>query len=481
MRQNHFFTQAILPIVLALAPACKRAEKFPDLGTKMASPIDVAADKSNSYFFVLNADYPRDYNVGSIVTLSADGVVQSALHVPRLGRSLTVAGDDMLVTFSSQGDEGAAQVQLYDAADPKNIKYVASWGMSAGCNPVNAVMRSGYKYFAVACSNGGLMVGELKTPRSESTLTLVRQYTGARRALHLDVERNLLIAFPTDLDRQSLSDTQLVDAVTYSETDGTETASPNEIPDQWELNARDRAKDRRGSYQYIFAVYDIAAGAAANFAFKQTKEVLGELRWTYFNLTNFDGTPDVELTTDNLTTRYYRTNFWEAKPDPDNSSAFYLSHRGTSYSRPDVGTSPHANSIVHVTITGDLTDTSLKTSDVLSFERVYGFKGELEESGKHYPGDFEIQTVNGSPLLLVNHFRDLINFRGQTYFSLAAKVLGDNNWFTERSSTSPETSYYQVALTPSGRAMAVSFFGNVVILLDALPGADIKELKYISE
>lgn len=459
---------------------CKRDETFPDIGLTLASPTDVAADKSGAFFYVLNADYPRDYNVGSIVTFNSSGDKLGATSVPRLGRSLTRSGDDLFATFSSRGDEGGPAVQLYDISKPQTPVFVKQWEVDGSCNPINLVAREGYKYFAVACANGMLLAGELKTPRSESTLTLVRNYPFSRRAMHINVARNLLIAFPTDLSEQSYADGLQADkdSVTSDNDKGTVIENtPNDVADIWEAGVFERRnKDRRAPYQYV--VYDFAAEAANGFPFKDGLNVQPELHFVYFNLLNFDGTPDSVIKSDNLTLKYYRTNFWQAQPDPNTDDIFYLSHRGfTTTTRPG---SPHANNIVKVTLIGDLKAASYLTKDVLNFERVYGFKGELDPNGRYYPMGFQIQQVRGQPLLLVNNFRDLINFPNQYYFSLAAKVLGSNSWFTEKSTTDVGHSYYQVALTPSGRGMAISFYGNVAILLDAFPGTDINEIKTIN-
>lgn len=466
-----------------LVTGCKRDEKFPDIGLTLASPTDVAADKSGAYFYVLNADYPRDYNVGSIVTFNSSGDKLGAIQVPRLGRSLTRSGDDLFATFSSRGDEGGPVVQLYDLSKPEAPVMVKQWEVNVVCNPINTVARENYKYFAVACANGMLLAGELKTPRTESTLTLVRNYPFARRAMHINVARNLLIAFPTDLSEQTWADSMQVDKDSVSDDDtGTVTENtPDDVADDWQKDIPSRRnKDKRSPYQYI--VYDFAAEAAKGFPYLEgTTNVQPELHFVYFNLLNFDGTPDFVLKNDSATSlysKYYRTNFWQAQPDPNSDDIFYLSHRG--YTTTTRNGSPHANNIVKVTLTGDLKAKGYKTKDVMNFERVYGFKGELDPSGRYYPMGFQIQQVRGQPLLLVNNFRDLINFPNQYYFSLAAKVLGSNAWFTEKSTTDVGHSYYQVALTASGRGMAISFYGNVAILLDAFPGTDINELKTIN-
>jgi hypothetical protein len=90
-------------------------------------------------------------------------------------------------------------------------------------------------------------------------------------------------------------------------------------------------------------------------------------------------------------------------------------------------------------------------------------------------GDFELASIQGKSVLLINHFRDLVNWPGQGYFSLATKVVGDNSWFAESSTSFSGKSYYQVALTSSGRGLAANFYGNSLILLDVTPGVGITE------
>ena len=81
---------------------------------------------------------------------------------------------------------------------------------------------------------------------------------------------------------------------------------------------------------------------------------------------------------------------------------------------------------------------------------------------------------------MVNHFRDPVFFPSSQYSALAAKVLGDNTWFNEIIEPKTGHQYYQFALTSSGRAMAVSFYQNMLILLDTTPGAAITEIKTIN-
>lgn len=102
-----------------LSTACKRHEVLPALGDKIASPIDAAADKTGTYFYALNSDYHRDYASGSILVIDSAGNKIKAIETPRIGRSLTIAGDTLIATFSNS-KEWPAQVRLYDISSQIN-------------------------------------------------------------------------------------------------------------------------------------------------------------------------------------------------------------------------------------------------------------------------------------------------------------------------------------------------------------------------
>jgi len=472
--------------VISGTTACKREESFPPLGDSLASPVDVATAPGESYFYVLSADFDRTYNAGSILVVDMDGNKVTALPVPRLGRNISIAGNDMLVTFDADGTSRAAEAILYDVSNPGSPREVTR--IDLPCSPLNTVMSPGYQYFAIACDNagdaGGLLIGTLAGDRAQSSVKLVRSYGTARRAMHLDPVNELLFAFPTDFAAQTWMDLDLDDALTYA-ADGTETSVPNEIPDEYERTRRARSNlNQRHIYQFI--VYDLAAERAASpepFPFRDSKtaEVANEFRWTYFNPDGFAGVPDSDagLTSTTATRRYYRTNFFGAAPDPDDGAAFYLSHRGHVDPVTGLG-SPQANDVLRVAITGDPrvgTDGKVPfTSTYLKFERVYGRGAEDHTKGLHYPGDIEVRRVNGEKILFVNHFRDLVNWtRSQVYFGVAAKSLGRDYWSAEVGSSDPYSSFFQIAATSTGRAAVCSFYGNKVILFDVLPGTAINE------
>lgn len=415
--------------VLTVFVACKKQEKFPELGNRVANPVDVGVDSSERYFYALNSDYPREFNQGSLLVIDTSGAKVNAITLPRLGRSLTVAGNALIVTLS-KSEESPAKILLFDISSPEAPRLAKSFEPTE-CNPLNAIARANYGYWALSCSNGPIYAGDLASPLENSSLQKIRNFRMSRRALHLDTNRNLLLAFPTDIGEQEFSDLQADDSKSVDDNDA-ETNEPNEIPDQYERSRFERAKKARNEI-HQFAVINLSESANAGWPEKDQSQSIQDLRWVYFNLANSDGTLDLPATATNQNTKYYRTNFWEGKPDLTDADTFYLSHRGTLDKTRSV--SPHANNIIRVKITGDLTDKAAKTKDVLTFERVYGFKAELEKSDRHFVGDFELASIQGKSVLLINHFRDLVNWPGQGYFSLATKVVGDNSWFAESSTS----------------------------------------------
>jgi hypothetical protein len=492
----------MLPVAAVLTNSCKREETFPNLGSNIASPIDVAVNDTGSHFYVLNSDFDRTYNEGSVLTLDSEGNKTSVVTVPRLGRSLEVSGTDMLVTINGQDENGGKtnpRLLLFDITDP--ALPVLKKDFTLECSgPINTAMRKDYKYFAMVCLDGSLYVGTLAEDRAATTLKRVRNYAAKRRALILDDKRGLIMGFTTEFGLQRSKDAYFLDASGIDEKTETEILvdgkpAPNEIPDDKEasLAARNNKSSRR---VYQFFVYDINKGAETTsgciptdlddctFPYLEVPapQIDNEQRWMYFKLSNFDGTPDPDSEGRNESPdwKYYRTNFWDAKLDPVDPNVFYLSHRGPPTSKG----SPHANQVVKVTITGDLrpdsSGTAPHTEDVMEFERIYGFKGK-EVSKLHYPGEIEVGLVQGQKLLLVNHFRDLDNWnRGDTYFSVAAKLLDDSMWSSETTENdNPRLSWYQLAVSSQGRAISGSFYGNKVILLDVTPGVGIREFKRI--
>lgn len=503
-RPNDMRASSVLLTALALVMAigCGRKENFPTLGTNVASPVDIAVSDDGKYFYALNADFERKYNAGSILIMDADGNKLKALEIPRMGRSINVVGNVMIATLDYSANAGNSQphVYIYDLADPVNPALKVD--LIPDCSPVTSAMRKGYQYFAVTCANGSLFLGKLETDLSQSTIKKVRQFSRPFRALHFDAKRNLLIGFPDQPDKPSTGDAELIDANTYNTIGTLTAASPNEIPDQYEQTRRAWA-DLSARQSYQFLVYDIAAeeknaplcttssiNPSCDFPFRLSTDTVsqGELRWLHFRLKDQSGTPDASTFLNNPSYKYYRTNFYAVRPDPEDSDVFYLSQRGAP------AASPYANQIIRVRITGELRPTYdeakkaytfLPTADEMQFERVYGFKG-AQLSQYSYPGDFRIVMINDKKTVVVNNFRDLVNWtRGDANGSywIGASLVDDPTWYAQLTGqlapANDIRSYYQVAVNNSGRGASCSFYGNQIIFFDVNPGSAINITKQV--
>ena len=473
---------AILPIVV-LGTGCSDEIVKPPIEQNVASPIDIATSPSGNYFFVLNADYSFRYAQGSILVVDSEGQKIAAYATPRLGRSMTVAGNDLLVTYDQQDDaeDIYGLVDLFsiseESGSPPVITHQKRF-VTNNCAPINAVARSGFSYFAVSCLGGRVFVGELTADRAQSTLSLVREYGGktSRRAMYIDDKRGLLFGFVTDTGKPNLSDWKTADLHTWDIQTGDYTPNtPDGAPDKLMQTDRSRrlVRDEGSPYQYF--VYDFVAeaterAAGSSFPHKTWQshpdQMKKELRWMYFNLTNFDGTPDDPVGYTQVDgSRYYRTNFWQASPDPKDPDAFYLSQRGLGLK----ARSEHANSIIRVSLVGDprpsADGTVPSTESIFRFKRVFGFKGSAQLPEFTYLASFAIGEMNGQQIVLANSFHDLVNFEHQRYMVMAASIDDPQAWSVRQASESLTDSYFQLAVGNGGRVLVSSFYDNSVILL----------------
>lgn len=476
---------------------CTSEEKFPPLEDRVASPVDVGVSEDGQFFYVLNADFDRKYNVGSILVIDRNGDKKGVVQVPRMGRNLVISGNDLLVTMDRGPTNFPPRVQLYDLGkNPLQPELRADFELE--CTPFGATMRKDYRHFAVSCMEGQLYLGTLAEDRTQSTLKLVRNYGVPRRALYIDPSRELLWGFTTDPAQNTLGDIEFADTARYDSAAKEILAPngskwPNEVPDVME-NKPNANNQRARRWPYQFFIYDIS-GERTNaadcikgpeetceFPYRNSNRssVQLESRWMYFKLRNLDGTPDQSAFANDPSYKYYRSNFWEAKPDPDDPNIFYLSHRNAQTK------GPHSNQIIQVNITSNprVLDPKVppQTGDIMQFERVYGFNGP-EANKLHFPGDFEISYIQGFKSLVVNHFRDVLNWsRKDQYFALAAKIFEDSSWSSQIEGSLTKDSvvtYYQLAMNAEGRIMSGSFYGNTVQLLELTPGVGFREIKTI--
>jgi hypothetical protein len=490
-------TAASALIAVALTTSCRSTEKFPPIGDNVASPIDLAVSEDGQRFYVLNADFDRTYNKGSILVLDKNGNKLGATEIPRMGRRMVIAGNDMIVTTDFSDGGGSPKLLIFDVTLPDTPVQRAELELT--CSPFNIAFQKGYQHFAVSCLDGQLLLGTLANDRANTTIKKVRSFGAAHRALYLDPKRELVLGFVADPSQKKLNDVEYKDATRY-DSNGQEIKGPNgellpnEIPDVMEERVRVQAnRSQRSPFQFF--VYDIAKERSNAPGCTRTEEescdfpmrtssdplVAKELRWTYFRLLGADGKPDPSEFASDPTYKYYRTNFWEAKPDPALTDVFYLSQRSSS------DKSPYGSNVLKVTIKGELRagdQDPPATQDVLGFERIYGFK-DKESKPNHFPSDFVITEIQGQKTLILNHVRDLsIWSKAEQYFSVAGKTLNGQSgaWSSEIEGSISKThlnTFYQVAAMPDGRVATCSFYGNAVVLLQLTPGTGFEEIARI--
>ena len=420
-------------LLIILVTNCAHEENFPALGQRLASPVDVAVSVAGDYFYVLNADYDRTYNRGSILVLDAEGNKLNAVAVPRMARNLSVAGDKLLVTFDRNTTVDDATVQLYSLAQPSKPSLLKSWKID--CMPLSVVMRSEFSYFFVSCAQGELFLGD----HANLSLKHVRTYRHPRRALHLDSQRGLLFAFVGAVNRQLLSAMTLTDRFTYTE-EGEEIDKPDGIPDAWA-----KIKDSQPIFRsFQYAVYDIFAArdASPQFPHREDDDLDAEMHLVHYPRWQETRASD---------SKTYHTNFYDAHPDPEDKDSFYLSQRGRSDSA--------ANNIVKATI---------DDNHQLQFEVVHSADADDE---LNFPGDIEVKKINDNKMLLVNSFRGFVNWpREQVFFGVTARTLTQPSWQQSCNSQLRDESYYRFAVNQHGTVMVTSFYGNRVYIFQLQPG-----------
>lgn len=477
--------------------SCKNEEKLPSLEDRLAGAVDLVTSPSGNYFYVLNSDYERRYNKGSILIVSADNPSGTqkikAISTKRMGSSLSIAQNMMVITYADPEGNSQGTVEVWDIADELNPKLLSSIAIS--CVPINGIIAPTTPYFAVSCRDGWIYVGKnpKNTAEEPTTVDLVRYYEYDKRAVYFyeNAGKTYLLGFPTDLDNLDSADANLYDQKKYDIATDAMIDGPNGVPDIYEETETARRRTRLAApYQmFIYPVSDEEAaskepqdpGVPAFHTFRYLargtylKPSLAdkELHFIHFTLLEANGQPSAaeNITIPNF--YRYRTNFWDAKIGPENNpSIFYISQRGDYNSE--------SNNVIRLLINpaAFADPNAAKFEDIFTANRVYGFAID-RDNGARYPGDFEFATIGGEPMLFVNSFRDLIYFSSAPFYSVTRKLL-EAPASTQEVPSSFDTnafqaSFYQLAVSKSGKVLTSSFYGNTLYLFDGSPSVSIKD------
>ncbi|MFK7826654.1 MAG: hypothetical protein AB8G05_21110 [Oligoflexales bacterium] len=477
--------------------SCTGQKDLPPIEEHVSSPIDIAVsdaeDDNMGYFFILNSDFNHVYETGSILIVSRDGNRKKSVPISRLGRSIKVAGNRLLLTFDENDGEGEqSKVELYEISysstgDFPELTHKKTWNFDS-CRPLNSNLRKDYQFFAVACETGSILVGTFDSELSNSKLTEIRKFpTFVRRALHFDTDKNLLFAFMTDMNVPNYKDRYLKDSRTWNKESQEMEEGSNEVPDVFEDSLKVRKRLAQQGNAFHFVAIDLNKPENLEDGSPKFREINDikdeELRWMYFTFNDKDGNPETPILStgeDTSTHKYYRANFWEAIPDTNDSSSFYLSHRGNNSG--DI--SPHSNNVVHVKLKADALTENQKTEDLFDFTRVFGLAEQ--KAGVEYTGNFAFTKVGGKDVLLVNNFRTRRDFNDIPHYSIKAIKSDDSDpadapasykfnqpYAVLESSKAADGSYYQFAVSDPGvdtdnnadvHVLVSSFFQDTVKL-----------------
>lgn len=511
-----------------LVTACKTEERFPDIKGKFTGPIDIAV--VGDYSYVLNSDFERTYNTGSIqsIDLTQSDLTQahSATHyVPRMGNSLLAVDNNLVATFSRQdvGEMGSVEIYSLDGSGGMTTTV----RQELDCSPIVSVVSDAKTWMAVACSTGELYVSTIEnSDLSTVNLRLVRDYDYARRAMYIYESGGdtYLFAFPTDLGRKTESDLCSVDRYAYSSEQAVDSngnitlsGSSNEVPDSLE-NRKDLIRRMERRYPYQMVILNLTALQSENFHYKEltsdielvsnTTEISvngspksifeyanQELKFIYYPLeraagdvtSSFDCDTASDSAEEAENIRFYRTNFWTTQSG-ESSGAFYLSQRGIDADIDSQNTD--ANNILYfevksgVDFSGPSSSTPTAFSqtfeEMFSVTRIAGGFNSLEKTG--YPGDFEVVDFTNERFVFINQFRDEDNWGASKLYAIDAKnISGDETtnepkrWIgSDYSESAYQFAIYKNSQNVPSKLLSVSFYGESVLVfdLDAVDGID---------
>ncbi|SMF66654.1 hypothetical protein [Pseudobacteriovorax antillogorgiicola] len=508
--------------------SCTTDEKFPSIDNRIAGPVDVAT--SGQYSFVLNSDFDRNYNTGSILTLDLSqeaGSEKVGTHkVPRMGRSIFTRSSLMIATFDRTALDGNGSVEIYTIGSDGSL--VTNVSQELECSPINGIISSSSTWAVVSCLGGEIYVASINSSDVGATsFKKVRDYAYARRAMYIyeTSTDDYLLAFPTDFGEQTQGDYSAIDKLSLdinlannanSTTTTITVDGENEIPDNFEASlAAIRTISAR--YPFQMAILNLSEAERNDFPLKEMGSVTdkdetkvievdgssktvyryanNELKFLYFFLDKLagqaadigDGTTvtdvapeDVASQTDGI--KYYRTNFWEVQ-ETDDSKVIYLSHRGVASNG-----STDANNILKFNILDDgsvfdLPDPTTLADDaeggftksfkeMFQVKRVMGFTS-LARTG--YPGDFGVAKKGSNEFVFVNQFRDEAYWSASDLiYAIDAKRIDgavEPDFPIERwAGVDYRQSAYQLAiLEESGspsKIISCSFYGDSVLVFD---------------
>ena len=132
--------------------SCTTEQQFPNIGTAFSGPIDIASD--GELLHVLNSDFDRRYNQGSIIAINPETEEKVVTEVSRMGRSLYIQGTKMLVTYDKTELEGEGKVEVMTLNPEVPGTFTSNGLQDIDCSPINGILSPSGNYGVVSCLAG---------------------------------------------------------------------------------------------------------------------------------------------------------------------------------------------------------------------------------------------------------------------------------------------------------------------------------------
>ncbi|MDD9950763.1 MAG: hypothetical protein OXT67_04265 [Zetaproteobacteria bacterium] len=431
-------------------------------------------------FFVLNADFNHRYETASILTLNSQGQPIASLPIKRLGRRIQASGDAVWVSFDANPEKGisssVARYQVTPVTDNNSVAQLSldkEWTINETCSPLGLAVREGFSYFAVSCTNGELHLGSSDDSKNHGKLSHIRTIKGpSRLSMVFDTQRQLLYSFATDVGAPRGGDLFAKDSQTWNDTTKELLEGVNDIPDEYEKAPFQRARLVRStsSYQFhIFALLDPNnIDQDGDFIYRDFKTTREEFHWLYFSVLNEKGLLDRENEgAEYVWHKHYRTNFADAQLDPHDSEerSILLLHRGGD-------NASDGNQVIRMRLNDnysryeEINQAGVLTSELFSFERVYGFGHQEQEnkpedctyldtseecvyqrSYQDYLQSFQLTEIGDQKYMFVNHFRPNTNFKDPKF---TLNVFPENERETNIYRSNAEANTFSSTTTTDG-------------------------------
>lgn len=439
---------------------CREAEPPAPVGDGFAEPVAILPAPSGENFLVLSSNRNRFFKDGSLALLSKSGEKLKAFSLPSLATNMAVAGDEMVITYDHESPvrlhqpKPSAKVVLYAFDETeRTLSVKKTWDLDPKeCIPQSVAMTEGYRYFAVACRHGSLLVGDLE----QQSLTRVRAYPRMDLdSVYLDSESEMIVGLPSKHGRARGAAAKLVDKHHWDPVEKKLVEGEDGIPDDLEGKERDWDVLWKYGSHYRGFVFDLQK-YASDPSFKDLSEdpdlAREESWWVYYS------DPGEEEKNKSDGQRHYRTNFVSTQPT-ETSGVFTVGER--------------PGRVLEVTTT-DLRGMMAKpfvdrrTEDHFDFKVLFGAPESAAAKASQYLTDYNlIKRNNPAGMAVASSLRERESFDShESRLQLSALAGQEEDWYTPHTSSDLNDSYISLAVIEDRYVLLSPLGENKVILFE---------------